>query len=142
MSNQPLPQETQFSGATNMSNGEFQGKYIHFNVIPKSDDLDQWKVSAKNSTLPGTATPHETGLNQPHKHPPFDRQECEPLAHISYMATYPCPCPNIISDQECLQPHITSTPGQTPFLHQNQVQSYLQQSKDIPPADLVTHHLQ
>ena len=31
----PLSPETQFSGIANMSNGEFQGKYVHFNVIPK-----------------------------------------------------------------------------------------------------------
>ena len=41
MSTWPLPQETRFSAVTNMSNRECQGKYIHFNVIPKSDDFDQ-----------------------------------------------------------------------------------------------------
>ena len=45
MSDQPLPQETQFSGKANMSNGKFQGKYIHLNVIPKPDEIDQCKVS-------------------------------------------------------------------------------------------------
>ena len=44
--------------------------------------------------------------------------------------------------QECLQPHITSTPGQIPFLHQNQMQPSLQQSKDGPATDVVTHHIQ
>ena len=41
MSDQPLHQEIQFSGAASMSNGEFQGKYVHFNVIPKSDEFHQ-----------------------------------------------------------------------------------------------------
>ena len=44
--------------------------------------------------------------------------------------------------QECLQLHITSTPGQIPFLHQNQMQPSLQQSKDGPLTDVVTEHLQ
>ena len=47
-----------------------------------------------------------------------------------------------MSGQECLQPHITSTPGQIPSLHQNQMQPSLQQSTDDPPTDVVTQHLQ
>ena len=45
MSDQPLPLETQFSGIPNMSNREFHRKYVHFNVISKSDDIEQQKVS-------------------------------------------------------------------------------------------------
>ena len=47
-----------------------------------------------------------------------------------------------MSGQECLQPHITSTPGQIPFLHQNQMQPSLQQSKDGPLTDAVAQNLQ
>ena len=44
--------------------------------------------------------------------------------------------------QDCLQPHMTSTPGQIPYLHQNQLQTSLQQSKDSTLNDVVTQHLQ
>ena len=45
MSNQPLPKETQFSSIASMWNGKFQGKYIHFHVIPKSDEIDQQNLA-------------------------------------------------------------------------------------------------
>ena len=40
MSDRPLTQDTQFSGEASMTDGEFQGKCIHFNVLPKSDEID------------------------------------------------------------------------------------------------------
>ena len=43
--------------------------------------------------------------------------------------------------QECPQPHITSTPGQIPYLHQTQQQLLPQQSKDNAQNDVVTQHL-
>ena len=129
-----------------MSNGEFQGKCIHFNVIPRSYDLHQRKVSkllvhelAPNNT---TDTPCETGLTSAQEHLPFDRQECAPLAHTSHATIHPFSNSNIISGQVSLQPHSTSTPGQTPVLHQNHVQSSLQKSKENPLTDLETQHLQ
>ena len=41
-----LPLETQFSGIANMTNGEVQGKYVQFNVVPNSGKTDQWIVCA------------------------------------------------------------------------------------------------
>ena len=129
-----------------MSNGEFQEKYVHFNVIPKSDEFDQRRFSQllvqKIAPQHATNILHETGLTSPQEHPPFDKQECEPLAHTSLATTHPFPKSNITPGQDVLQPHSTSTPGQTPVLQQNHVQSSLQQSKDNPPTDLVVQYLQ
>ena len=44
-------------------------------------------------------------------------------------------------NQECLQPHITSTPGEIPYLHQTQQQPPCQQPKDSIQNDVVTQHL-
>ena len=63
LSNWPLPQESQFCSIANVSNGEFQGKYIHFNLIPKSDDFDQRKVS---ELLVQEIAPHHA-MNTPMK---------------------------------------------------------------------------
>ena len=69
MSDQPLPLETQFSGVANMSNGEFQGKYVHFNVIPNSGKNDHHIVSEPlvHEIAPChiMTTPHETSLTAP-----------------------------------------------------------------------------
>ena len=40
MSDQPPPLETKFSGIVYMTDGEFQGKYVQFNVVPHSGKTD------------------------------------------------------------------------------------------------------
>ena len=146
MSHQPLPQETRFSGIANMSSREFQGKYVHFNVFPKSDDLDQRKVSKLlvHEIAPHHASnmPHETGLTSPEVHPPFQWQESAPLAHTSHATTHPFPIQISYLVKKASNPIVPLPLGQAPVLHQNHVQSSLQQSKDNPPTDLVTQHLQ
>ena len=97
-------------------------------------------------------TPHETGLtaslNERHNSvcsqepSPLSRQECAQQAYTSHATTYQYPNSNVMPGQECLQSHMTSTPGQIPNLHQNQLQPSLQQSKDSTPTDVVTQHLQ
>ena len=64
MSDQPLPQKTWFSSVASMSDREFQGKYVHFNVIPKSDEIDQQKVSK--------LLVHEIAPPSCDKHPPWN----------------------------------------------------------------------
>ena len=78
------------------------------------------------------ATPQETGLTAPlsEMHIPvytqepslLSRQGCAQQAYTSQMTTYQHQNSNVISNQECSQPHITSTPGQIPCLHQAQQQ--------------------
>ena len=52
-----------------MSNGKFQGKYIHFKVVPNSGETDQQMVSKplvhKIAPHHITTTPHETSLTAP-----------------------------------------------------------------------------
>ena len=49
-----------------MLNGEFQGKYVHFNVVPSYGKTGQWMVSEplvhKIATCLIMTTLHETGL--------------------------------------------------------------------------------
>ena len=84
MSNWPLPQETQFSGVANMSNGEFQGKCVHFNVILNSGEIDQYIVSEplvhKIASHHIMAISHDTGLTAPpnERHTPVYPQEPSP----------------------------------------------------------------
>ena len=88
------------------------------------------------------ATPHETGLTAPpnERHiplsaqepSPLSRQECAQQAYTSYATTYQYLNSNVIPNQECCQPHITSTPGQIPYLHQAQEQ--------LPPSNQKTVH--
>ena len=131
MSDQPLPKEIQLSGVANMSNEEFQGKYVHFNVIPNSCDqcIDSKPLVHEIAPCHVTTTLHETPV-YPQEPLPFSRQEHAQQAYASHSTTYQYPNSNVIPGQECLQPHIASTPGQIPYLHQNQLQSCLQQSKD------------
>ena len=45
MSDRPLPLEIQLAGIANMTNEEFQGKYVQFNVVPNSGKTDQQIIS-------------------------------------------------------------------------------------------------
>ena len=67
MSHQPLPLENQFSGVANISNGEFQGKYVHFNVIPNYGKTDQCIVSKPlvHEIEPHHIMTHEIDLTGP-----------------------------------------------------------------------------
>ena len=91
MSDWPLSQETWFSGLASMSNREFQGKYVHFNVFPKYE-IDQQKVSKPgvHEIAPHcvTNTSHETGLTPPQEHSLFSRQACALQAYTSHVTTY------------------------------------------------------
>ena len=140
MYDQPLPLETCFSGVPNMTNGEFQGKFIQFNVVPNFGNTDQWIVSEPmvHEIAPChiMATPQETGLTAPshERHIPVHAQEPSPCSRqehaqqacTSHATTYQYPNSSIMPSQECPNPHITSNPGQIPYLHQTQQQ--------LPPA--------
>ena len=122
-------------------NGEFQVKYVQFNTVPSSDKTDQQIVGETlvDEIAPHhvMATPWETGLTAPlsERHIPLygqeplslSRQGCAQLACTSYTTTYQYPNSNVIPNQECPQPHTTSTPGQIPY--QYQVQQQLSPSK-------------
>ena len=83
-----------------------------------------------------TTTPHETDLTAPpnERHIPvysqkpslFSRQKHAQQAYTSHAPIYQYPSSNVMPNQECPQPHITSTPGQIPYLHQMQQQPPLQ----------------
>ena len=126
-----------------MTNGEFQGKCVQFNAVPISGETDEWIVGELlgDQTAPYhlMATPQETGLIAPPNegHIPLYTQEPSPLSrqgmhHISdetytsHVTTYQYPKSSVIPNQKCSQPHITSTCGQIPYLHQTQQQ--------FPPA--------
>ena len=78
------------------------------------------------------ATPQETGLTAPlnERHILVYAQEPSLLSWqdhaqqtcTSCMTTYQCPNSSVIPNQECPQPHITSTPGQLPYMHDVQQQ--------------------
>ena len=83
-----------------MSNGEFQGKYVHFNIIPNSDEIDQCIVSkplvyeiASHHVM---TTSHETGLTAPQEPSPLGRQEHAQQAHALQLPT------NIKIQMSCL----------------------------------------
>ena len=57
------------------------------------------------------------------------------------MAMYQLMNSSIMPNKECPQPHITSTPGQIPYLHLTQQQLPLQQLRDNAQNDVVTKHL-
>ena len=155
MSIGPLSLEAQFSGVANMSNGEFQEKYVHFYIVPNSGKTVQWIVSKPlvHKIAPHyiMTTPHETGLTAPpnERHIPvysqelslLSRQEHTQHSYNSHVNPYQYPSSSVMPNQECPQPHITSTPGQTPYLQQIQQQHSLQQSKDSTQNDVVTQHL-
>ena len=67
-----------------MTNGEFQGIYVHFNVASNADKTDQWIVSKslvhERAPLHLMTTPHETGLTAPpnERHIPVYSQEPSP----------------------------------------------------------------
>ena len=73
-------------------------------------------------------TPQETGLTAPlnERHIPvyvqqpslLSRQEHAQQAYTSHMTTYQYLNSSVMPNQECPQPHITSTPGKIPYLHQ------------------------
>ena len=61
--------ETQFSGIAIMTNREFQGKYVQFDVVPHSGKTDQQIVGEtlvhEIAPCHEMATPQETGLTAP-----------------------------------------------------------------------------
>ena len=71
----------------------------------------------------------------------LSRQEHVQQAYTSHVSRYQYMNSSVMSNQECPQPHITSTPGQIPYLHQTQQQPTLQQSKDSARNNVVTQHL-
>ena len=83
-----------------------------------------------------TATPQETGLTVPlnERHIPLYAQEPSLLSrqghsqqtYTSRMTTYQYLNLSVIPIQDCPKPHMASTPGQIPYLHQTQQQ--------LPPA--------
>ena len=98
-----------------MTNGEFQGKYVQFNIAPNSGKSDQWIVSeplvheiASHHIM---ATPHETGLTAPlnERHIPLNAQEPSLLSrqrhaqqtYTSYVTTYQYPNSSVTPNQEC-----------------------------------------
>ena len=129
-----------------MSNREFHGKCVHFNVIPNSDENDQRIVSEplvhEIAPCHVTTTTRNTGMTAPQEPSPLSRKECAQQAYTSHVTTYQYPNSNVMPGQECFQLHITSTPGHIPYLHQNQLQPYLQQCKESTPNDVVTQYLQ
>ena len=128
-----------------MSNGGFQGKYVHFNVIPNYGKIDQHIVSKplvyKIASHQVMTIPHETDLTATQESSPLSRQDHAQQAYTSHATTYQYPNSNVMPGQESPQPYITSTPGQIPYLHQNPLQLSLQQSKDSTLNDVVTQHL-
>ena len=74
-----------------MSNGEFQGKYVHYKVVPNSGETDQQMVS--KLLVPEiaphniTITPHATGLTAPlnERHIPVYSQEPSPLSRQEHV---------------------------------------------------------
>ena len=98
-----------------MSNEEFQGKYVHFNVVHKSGETDQWMASKPlvHEIAPHhiMTTPHETGLTSPpnERHIPLYQQESSWLSrqkhaqqtYTSHVTTYQYLSSNIIPNQEC-----------------------------------------
>ena len=83
------------------------------------------------------ATPKKTGLTAPSNemHIPVYVQEPTPLSrqeHAQHATTYQYPNSSLKPNQECPQPHITSTPCQLPYLHQTQQQ--------LPPSIQKTMH--
>ena len=123
-----------------MMNEEFGGKYVQFNVVPQSGKTNQQIVGETlvHEIAPHhvMATPQETGLTAApsERHIPLyvqqpsslNRQGHLQLAYTSQLTMYQYPNSNVIPNQEFPQPHITSTPGQMPYLHQTQQQ--------LPPA--------
>ena len=119
-----------------MTNGEFQGKYVQFNVLPNSGKTDQQIVSEPlvHDIAPChiMATSQETGLTAPpnERYIPLYAQESSPLSrqghaqqtYTSHVTTYQYLNSSVIPNQECPQHYITSTPGQIPYLHQTQQQ--------------------
>ena len=140
----PHPRNT-FSGIANMMNGEFQGKYVQFNIVPSSGKTDQEivGVTLAHEIAPCyvMSTPQETGLTAPlnERHiplyaqepSPLSRQGCAQQAYTSHVTTYQYQNSNVIPNQEYLQPHITSTPGQIPYLHQVQQQCLPNNQKTV-----------
>ena len=69
-----------------MSDEEFQGNYVHFNVVPNSGKTDQWIASEPlvHEIAPHhiMTTPHETGLTAPpnERHIPVYSQGPSPLS--------------------------------------------------------------
>ena len=72
----------------------------------------------------------------------LSRSEHAQQAYTSHVTTYQYSNSYVMLGQECLLPHITSTPVHIPYMHQNQLQPSLQQSKGSTPNDAVTQHLQ
>ena len=85
-----------------MSNGEFNEKYVHLDVVPNSDQTDHWIVSEPlvHEIAPChiMTTSHEIGLTAPlnERHIPVYSQEPSPLsrqehaqqAYTSHATTY------------------------------------------------------
>ena len=109
----------------NMTNGEFQGKYVQLNVAPNFGESDQWIVSEplvhKMAPHHIMATPQETGLTAPtnERHIPVYVQEPSPLsrqehtqhAYTSQTTMYQYLKSSVMPNQEWPQCHTTPTPG-------------------------------
>ena len=124
-----------------MSNGEFLGKYVQFDVVPNCcPKTDQWIVSEPlvNEIVTHhlmatplenflTASPNERHIPVYVQEPsPLSRQEHAPQAYTSHTTMYQYLNSSVIPNQEFPKPHITSTPGQIPYLHKTQ--------QNLPPA--------
>ena len=138
-----------------MANGKFQGKYVHFNVIPNSGKTDQHIVSEQlvHKIAPHhiMTSPHETGLTAPpnERHIPVYSQEPSPLsrqehaqqAYTSHKNTYKYPNSGVMTYQECPPTlyHIYLWSDITPA--SKSTAASLQQSKDSTQNDVMTQHL-
>ena len=127
-------------------NGEFQCKYVQFNVVTNAGKTDQQIAGETlvHEIAPHhvVATPQETGLTAPlsERHIPLYAQEPSPLsrqvhaqkAYTSHATAYQYLNLNVISNQECPQPHVTSTHGQIQYWHQAEQQ--------LPSSNQMTVH--
>ena len=137
-----------------MSNGEFQGKYVHFNVIPTPGKTDQCIVSEplvhKIASCHIMTTPHEIGVTAPpnKRHIPVNSQEPSPLsrqehaqqAYTSHVTTYKYLNSSVMPKQECpnLMLHLLLVRYHTCIKINS---SSPQQSKDSAQNNMVTQHL-
>ena len=86
-----------------------------------------------------TAPPNERHISVYSQEPsPLRRQEHACQAYISHVTTQQYLNSSVMPNQEWPQPHITSTPCQMLYLHQNQQQHPLQQPEDSAQNDVVT----
>ena len=133
----------------------FQGKYIQLNVVPNSDKTDQQIVSEPlvHEIALGhiTANSPENWFDSTTKcqayssvctrgfyH--FSRQEHAQQASTSHVTTYQYLNSSIMPNQECLEPHITSTSSQIPVHASNSTAASPLQSKDNAQNNVVTQH--